>query len=93
MNVEPWLVVAAALFLLGHAVILLFVYRLRQGASLFGGLASSSDDGAATGGVACQECGAENDGEYRFCRECAAELPGGVVPGGSGGEPDSRGML
>jgi len=31
---------------------------------------------AADGPVACSECGAENDGGYRYCRGCAAELPG-----------------
>lgn len=90
MNLEPWLIVGALLFLLGHAVVLLFVYRLRSdGLSPFGDDAEDGDAGA----VACQECGAANDGEYRFCRSCAAELPGGVIPGGADGEPDSSGIL
>jgi hypothetical protein len=55
------------------------------------------DDGAAPGPgddavVACSECGAANDAEYRFCRQCVAELPG---PSGVGGSTPSipRGMV
>lgn len=33
------------------------------------------------GPVDCPDCGAENDGGYRYCRGCAAELPG--ADGGS----------
>lgn len=88
MNVEPWLVAAGVLFLLGHVVILLFFYRLRQGAGR-----ESTRDADAASAVSCQECGAENDGQYQFCRECAAELPGGLTAGGDGNAPDSRGML
>lgn len=29
--------------------------------------------------VACRSCGVENEREYRFCRSCVAELPGGVA--------------
>ncbi len=93
MTPEPWMVAAVALFVLGHAVILLFVYRLRRGgtSALSATAATSGNDGASA--VCCRECGIENDDNYRFCRQCAAELPGGVVPGGSSESPDSRGML
>jgi len=88
MVVEPWLLAAGVLFLLGHVVILLFFYRLRQGAGR-----GSAPDTDATEAVSCQECGTENDGQFQFCRECAAELPGGLTTGDDGNAPDSRGML
>jgi hypothetical protein len=84
--VDPWLVAGAVLFLLGHAVILLFVYRLRGD----GRTPLSADESDASGAVTCQECGVENDADYRYCRACAAELPGGVVPGTGEGGGDSR---
>jgi len=28
------------------------------------------------GSVTCEQCGAENEFGYRFCRDCVAELPG-----------------
>lgn len=87
MPVEPWLLAAGVLFLLGHVVILLFFYRLRQGAG------QSEPDANGVDAVSCQECGAENDGQYQFCRECAAELPGGLAVSGDGNAPESRGML
>jgi len=32
---------------------------------------STSDDAAS---LRCPSCGAENDADYRFCRECVAQL-------------------
>lgn len=29
--------------------------------------------------VACPACDTENDADYRYCRACVAELPGGRV--------------
>lgn len=46
--------------------------------------AVDTDDVAATdghGSVACRECGAENDPEYRYCRDCVADLSGESIPG------------
>ncbi len=83
MTIEPWLLAAGVLFVLGHVVILLFFYRLRQG----GGRSSSTSEAET---VQCRECGAENDGQYQFCRECAAELPGGTTVDGDGNAPESR---
>ncbi len=40
--------------------------------------------------VTCPECGAGNDPEYRFCRDCVAELPGSD---GIGGGPTGDGLL
>lgn len=36
--------------------------------------------------VTCPECGADNDPEYRYCRDCVAELPGSdeIVGGPTG---------
>jgi hypothetical protein len=90
MDVQPWLVVAAVLFLLGHGVVLLFLYRFRRGEGAWPASTADRDDAAT---VSCRECGARNDGQFRFCRECAAELPGSVTLGSDGTAPDSRGML
>jgi ribosomal protein L40E len=89
MNVEPWVLAAAALFLFGHAVVLLFVYRLRTGDSLW----SRATAGETADTVSCRECGAPNGGEYRFCRQCTAELPGRLAGDEAETEPDSQGML
>lgn len=51
-------------------------------------------DGSSSGGggpVDCPDCGAENDGGYRYCSACAAELPGtgGKSAGVSGADGQS----
>ena len=54
-----------------------------------GGDGEDGDGGAPDGPtVTCPACGVENDPEFRYCRDCVAELPGsdrlGSVEGGDG---------
>lgn len=70
------LVLGAALL---HVLLVVAAYRVH---------ADSLDaDPAATAdadGVACPECGAVNEPDYRFCRGCVGELPGGRARVGEG---------
>ncbi|MFB6103436.1 MAG: hypothetical protein ABEJ73_12850 [Haloplanus sp.] len=36
-------------------------------------------DTPAPATIRCPNCGSANDPDYRFCRECVAELPGGAA--------------
>ena len=37
---------------------------------------TDGDDDARGPSVTCPKCGAENDPEFTYCRDCVAELPG-----------------
>jgi hypothetical protein len=68
MTLEPWLLGVLGLVAVVHTIAVVAVYRTaRSGA----GHRSGANDG-----VVCTECGTDNESPYRFCRECAAELPG-----------------
>lgn len=57
--------------------------------------AVDADDAGATdghGSVACNECGAENDPEYRYCRGCVADLSGESIPGYRTHSPSERSL-
>ncbi|NUB92679.1 zinc ribbon domain-containing protein [Haloterrigena sp. SYSU A558-1] len=43
--------------------------------------------------VVCPDCGAENDLDYRFCRNCVEELPGSAVGTASSAAPSRRGIV
>lgn len=45
---------------------------------------------AEEGIVRCPDCGTKNELGYRFCRECAAKLPGAARGGRSGAPPWRR---
>lgn len=71
----------------GYLVGIVAVQLLVLGVLLRRRSGGSEDDEAATGSVECPECASTNHARYRFCRDCAAELPGssgtvGAVLGG-----------
>jgi len=85
---EPWLSGALLAITAVHLLTVLYVVRLRRTAGV------ERDRPTADGPVVeCPSCGAENGTEYRFCRRCVAELPGGFAGGGSTETPRSRRML
>lgn len=65
-TVPPALVAAIALNLVGLVVLTAYASRL-----------ADARDGTVAGSVVCRDCGTENDGTYRFCRACTAELGAG----------------
>lgn len=62
-------------------VLFYLAYRRRSAST------PESRSGSATGidgndpRIGCDDCGAENDPAYRYCRECAADLEGESIPG------------
>jgi len=85
-----WAYGYAGAFALVHGVVLYYLYRTN---------ASTSNDDASTdvGGeattVVCEHCGAENDHEYRYCRNCVQELSGPSGPDEGDGKPASPGIF
>lgn len=75
---EPWLSWQTIGFIVAYALAIGLAIFIRWRARRT--LGPRSPDAAATSAgdaVACPACGAENDTEYRFCRACVEELPGG----------------
>lgn len=84
MTANPWVDAAVAILLGVHLVVLLYAatVRARGSWSAADSVNLASDEGESRdedGVCRCPECGAENEAEYRFCRSCVAELPGGTV--------------
>lgn len=75
---EPWLAwptigfIAAYALAIGLAILLRRRARRALGRRAPGAAAPPDDDA-----VACPACGVENDTDFRFCRSCVEELPGG----------------
>ena len=82
----------------------LLVAGLGPGAGFGFGAGRESENGAASercadasdgapvpdGRVRCPNCRVENGADYRFCRECLAELPGSGRVGADGPGPRRR---
>lgn len=70
-----WLFASLAILLGAHLVLLGYaaLARWREVSARTDDADSSSDDDEV---CLCARCGAENDPDYRFCRNCIAELPG-----------------
>jgi hypothetical protein len=80
------LVALLAVVLVGNLALTWLIGRRMAGRRGAGATDAAAADGAETeAGVECRDCGARNEPGYRFCRSCAAELPGGA--GGDGDGP------
>lgn len=78
---DAWLVWALVAVTVAHVLLLVATLHVRR--EVHGSdTASSQGDGNA---VDCPDCGVANASEYRFCRNCVAELPGPGSPGSRGG--------
>jgi len=80
---SEWLYGGIALLVGVHILTMLYAYR-RQGEPASG--AAQSDPGATTPAtsdespetVTCAHCGARNEQDYQFCRECVADMSSGT---------------
>lgn len=87
-----WAYGYAVTFALVHGVVLYYLYR--SNASTPSADASTDVDvGSENDTVVCEHCGAENDHEYRYCRNCVQELSGAGGSAGADRGPVSRGIL
>lgn len=87
-----WLLVAIGVLLLVHVAVLVYAAhsdgRRSRGAHSprsgtgptpgDGGAETSPTDGQSATEVDCPECGASNRREFKYCRQCLAELPTGA---------------
>ena len=88
---ESWFV-GAMLALIGLQVLAL-VAAYWRGEGPFDSAEPVSDSPETTddGALRCPDCGAENDVEYQFCRQCVTELPGQYHTGEPPVSPLGRG--
>ncbi|MFC6905258.1 DUF7577 domain-containing protein [Halalkalicoccus tibetensis] len=98
---ETWaLEIVAAFAVVQLLALAYFYYRVRDDSDDRdpGALAPETvdvDGAEATDGreaVSCNECGAENDPEYRYCRDCVADLSGESIPGYRNHSPSERSL-
>jgi hypothetical protein len=84
-----WVLVATVVLLFVHlALVALAIRRSRAfpvqqfevGTSTDAGESVDPGGGQGDGTVRCQQCGAANEAEYRYCRECVSELPTSARP-------------
>lgn len=73
---EPWFFGAMLALIALQALTLVVSYW--RGTGPFAATDSEPEVTSAGGAVLCPDCGAENVPEYRFCRHCVTELPGGI---------------
>lgn len=95
-DLPSWVYGYAALFGLVHAVVLYYLYRATRTGSIEGRPRPADDDSLAAADdrtVVCDNCGAENELGYRYCRNCVAELSGVDYYAGTGATPRTRGIL
>jgi len=95
--VPEWLLLGSALALaaLNAALSVYWLRQLRDDTDApeesSAAPAPSHDERApADGTVRCRSCGAQNDAEYRYCRECVAELPARTPSMSGSAGPRSR---
>ena len=74
-----------------HAVVLYYLYRAIRTTSST--TASADEPVVDAERVVCDNCGAENETGYRYCRNCVEEIEGGVGALSAGNAPAGRGML
>ncbi|MBV0902503.1 DUF7577 domain-containing protein [Haloarcula salina] len=82
MMVSEWLYGAIALLVGLHVLTMLYAYRHRGDPA---GTSASSDGEARRGtatdddteAISCPHCGASNELDYQFCRQCVADLTSG----------------
>lgn len=90
-----WAYGYAAAFALVHGVVLYYLYRSTASTPSddAGERSSSSPAESEATTVVCEHCGAENDLEYRYCRNCVQELSGSSGPDAGDRNPASPGLL
>lgn len=77
--VPEWLLFGSVLVLVAFNAALSVYWLRRLGAESTAPRTTVTDAPDADhgdGAVTCRSCGARNDAEYRYCRECVTELPG-----------------
>lgn len=97
---ETWLLGFVVAFVILQFLAFLYLQHVRSRLAIGGeGDANPATDsesepvGAADGTVVCEECGAENEAEYRFCAHCVSELPGGTEVGRKSRSPASGRLM
>ena len=75
-----WVYAAIAGLLFAHLLTLVYAYRSNRSEPAAEAPTETASvdrvERSEPGVCRCPECGTENDGSYRFCRQCVAELPG-----------------
>lgn len=84
---QAWLTAALVGVTVLHAVVLFASVRTRRARR------RSSEAAVDGDGLACTDCGAENEPGFRYCGACVAELPGTGAAGGGGGATADRRTL
>lgn len=80
-----WLTGALVVVVVAHVCLLLVVLGTRG----FDAGRADTSVYRHEAGLECAACGERNDGQYRFCRHCVAELP--ADGGSSGASPRGEG--
>lgn len=76
MTSEAWLFIP--FLLLGLLHIMFVLYSSTRNGGLFNQETETATvRNAEDDAISCPDCGTHNEIEYRFCRECVSELPGG----------------
>lgn len=78
-----WLLGAVLALAALQVAAVLYARRARRG----------GDERTASGDVECPGCGAVNGTDYRYCRRCVSELPGGTRLRPGSDPPRSRRTL
>lgn len=90
-----WVYIAIALLFGIHLVVLAYAFRGGSATGVATPRNGRSEPADAPGDdtVRCPNCATQNEHGYRFCRECLAELPGGVSIPGTRSTPQDRRLI
>lgn len=96
---ETWaLEIVVAFAAVGLLALAYFYYRVgndaddRDPTPLAPGAVDDAESADGRESVECNECGAENDPEYRYCRDCVTDLSGESIPGYRTHSPSERSL-
>lgn len=87
-----WVYGYAAAFALVHGAVLYYLYRATA-ATRSTDSSTETDAGAEDRTVVCENCGAENEFGYRYCRNCVRELSETGGAADAERRPATRGIL
>ena len=95
---ETWLLGFVVAFVILQFLAFLYLQHVRSRLSIGSegeddANPASDSSRAVDGTIACEECGAENEAEYRFCAHCVSELPGGTEVGRKSRSPASGRLM